>query len=79
MLAALARVGIKTHPLDHAARGPGIIFLERVTPPLCEFICDVSRGGLDRVLAVVLSREALMDVSAWALLPHGAADAFAGA
>ncbi len=78
ILAALAQAGVSTHQFDPvAAKGPGVLFFDRISSPLCEFLCEVSRGGLERVLAVATSRAALAEGGAWVLLQHGAADAFA--
>ena len=53
-----------------------MLFFDRITPDVCEFIRRVSRNGLERVLAVALSRSAL-GCGSWQLLQCGASDVFA--
>jgi transcriptional regulator with GAF, ATPase, and Fis domain len=50
-----------------------VLFFDRVDPELCDFIRQVSRNGLERVLAVVVSRAALGG-DTWRLLESGASD-----
>src|SRR6266540_340563 len=73
----LARSGVETCPIDpDAASGPGIVFFAEVRHPLCECVREMSRNGLDRVLAVQLGED-LAGTSTWSLLKAGASDVFA--
>ncbi|HEX8903413.1 MAG TPA: sigma 54-interacting transcriptional regulator, partial [Longimicrobiaceae bacterium] len=65
-------------PLDRdEAPGPGVVFFDELTEPLCDFVRDASRNGVRRVLAVATSAAALPREGAWRLLRHGASDVFA--
>jgi transcriptional regulator with GAF, ATPase, and Fis domain len=72
-LEILIDAGLQMVPLGGAPQGAGIVVFDNITPELCEFFREVSRHGLDRVLALPLGREALGD-GAWTLLHAGAAD-----
>jgi transcriptional regulator with GAF, ATPase, and Fis domain len=77
-LNALSTAGIGAIPL--AAQdpvGPGILFFDEITLSLLECLREISRMGLERVLAIALSRGALVDGGAWRLLQHGASDVLA--
>lgn len=74
---ALIDAGIKTCArASESAFGPGVLFFDRVDPELCNFIRQVSRSGLERVLAVAVSGSALGG-DTWRLLESGASDVFA--
>jgi transcriptional regulator with GAF, ATPase, and Fis domain len=78
ILEALRRAGVTTYACGSAApQGPGVLFFDEVTPQLCEFLSATSRRGLERVLAVALSRPALGSGACWRLLQSGASDVFA--
>jgi transcriptional regulator with GAF, ATPase, and Fis domain len=55
---------------------PGLLCFTALTPALCDLLRTVSRDGIERVLAVALSRAALAGVGAWQLLQAGASDVF---
>ncbi|MGH9836660.1 MAG: sigma-54-dependent transcriptional regulator [Blastocatellia bacterium] len=75
---ALSRAGASLCAIDSpAARGPGLIFFDQITPDLCRFLREVSHQGLERVLAIALSHPALVDHGTWRLLQAGASDVFA--
>ena len=77
ILQALASAGINTFArASETALGPGVLFFDRVDAELCDFIRQVSRNGLERVLAVVVSRAALGG-DTWRLLESGASDVLA--
>jgi transcriptional regulator with GAF, ATPase, and Fis domain len=78
MLQALVGVGVRTHPLDSdVVSGPGILFFCEVNQALCDLLRQLSRNGLERVLAVAISNTALAGESAWRLLHSCASDVFA--
>ena len=58
-------------------RTPGVIFFEEFSEGLCEFVREISRNGLDRVLAIALRGTGLAAGAAWRLLGAGASDVFA--
>jgi transcriptional regulator with GAF, ATPase, and Fis domain len=70
----LIGAGLQMVPLGGAPQGAGVVVFHRITPELLDFLREVSKCGLDRVLALPLSREALVDEGAWTLLHAGAAD-----
>ena len=77
-LEALAAAGVLTYPLDTAEpRGAGIVLFDQITAPLCEFACEASRNGVERVLAIAPSHEVLANGGAWRLLRSGVSDVFA--
>jgi transcriptional regulator with GAF, ATPase, and Fis domain len=68
-------IGIGAIPLTaQDPVGPGILFFDEIALPLLECLREVSRLGLERVLAIALSRGALVEGGAWRLLQHGASD-----
>jgi len=78
ILDALSRAGVGLCTVDlAAARGPGVIFFDQLTPDLCRFLREASHQGLERVLAIALSHSALVDHGTWRLLQAGASDVFA--
>lgn len=70
-----AGINIGTLNLD-APQGPGIVVFTEITQPLCDFLLEISRNGLERVLAVAAS-SALIGSGAWRLLQAGASDVLA--
>ncbi len=77
ILQALLDAGIKTYPRSSkTAFGPGVLFFDQGEPEVCDFVRQVSRNGLERVLAVAVSQSTLGS-GAWRLLKSGASDVFA--
>jgi transcriptional regulator with GAF, ATPase, and Fis domain len=77
ILRALEDVGVSTYPLDlDAPSSPGMLVFDKITPQLCDLLREVSHSGLQRVLAIALSRSALVNDGAWRLLQAGASDVF---
>ncbi len=78
IIRSLAHEGVSTHPLasDDTA-GSGILFFDRVDERLCELVRQLSRKGLERVLAVAISSPVLSGASPWRLLQNGASEVFA--
>jgi transcriptional regulator with GAF, ATPase, and Fis domain len=75
---SLTQAGLRTYPLDRAApSGDGVLVFDTVTPLLCDRLRELSRNGLERVLAIAVSGSLLSDGSAWRLLQAGASDVFA--
>lgn len=78
MLQALERARVRTHaPDSDNPAGPGILFFDEINHGLCELLRQLSRSGLERVLAVAISHTAVTGESAWRLLHSGASDVFA--
>jgi transcriptional regulator with GAF, ATPase, and Fis domain len=78
ILDAFSHAGISLYGVDSpAARGPGVIFFDQITPDLCRFLREASHQGLERVLAIALSHSALVYNGTWRLLQAGASDVFA--
>ena len=57
--------------------GPGIVFFKDFSNQLLDLLRETSRRGLERVLAISLSRRALEPKVIWNILGAGAADVFA--
>src|SRR5262245_39882962 len=77
ILDALLQAGIKLHAVDPPAPGgPGVLFFDRITPHLSDFLREASRCGVGRVLAVAISDTALDNRGVWGLLQAGASDVF---
>jgi len=75
VIQALAQAGLSCLPPEVVApRGPGILVFTEVTPQLCDYLREISRGGVDRVLAVATSRHDMDAAGAWRLLQAGASD-----
>jgi transcriptional regulator with GAF, ATPase, and Fis domain len=78
LVAALRSAGgIELHRRDQDSSGPGIVFFDRITAALRDFLREASRGGAERVLAVASRGGTLRDASAWELLDAGASDVIA--
>jgi transcriptional regulator with GAF, ATPase, and Fis domain len=60
-----------------APQGAGIVFFDEITPQLFDHLREVSRRGLERILAIALSRSCLPVAWIWELLQAGASDVFA--
>ena len=54
--------------------GPGVCICSEVTPELCTFLRNVSRGGHERLLVLVDSVGSQNGVAGWDLLQAGASD-----
>jgi transcriptional regulator with GAF, ATPase, and Fis domain len=77
IIEALAHAGVETCPFNpDMSRGPGLVIFDAITQPLCDFVQEMSRNGLDRLLAIAVSRTALTHGDAWLLLQAGASDIF---
>jgi transcriptional regulator with GAF, ATPase, and Fis domain len=78
IMEALLRERVRTRELapDELA-GPGIIFFEGVDQSVCDLVRQCSHSGLERILAVAMSKSALMGNGVWRLLSMGASDVFA--
>ena len=75
---ALTDGGINAEPFGGCGgRAPGVVFFEEFSDGLCEFVREVSRDGLDRVLAIALTAAAATGGAVWRLLGAGASDVFA--
>lgn len=61
-------------PSSTSSKGAGIVFFEEVSPALYEVMAEVSRHGLERVLALSLSDARLAETTIWKLLEAGACD-----
>ncbi|MEW6377336.1 MAG: sigma 54-interacting transcriptional regulator [Thermodesulfobacteriota bacterium] len=72
---SLAQEGIDASLLNsELLPGPGVLFFGEVAPRLFEVVQEVSRNGVDRVLAIGTSRTALPHSSDWRLLKSEASD-----
>jgi transcriptional regulator with GAF, ATPase, and Fis domain len=77
ILQALTHESVRMHALasDNPA-GPGILFFEKTSQQLCEYVRAFSRNGMQRVLAVGMSQSAFTGNAVWQLLRSGASDVF---
>jgi transcriptional regulator with GAF, ATPase, and Fis domain len=73
---------------NHATRSPGarpadgqaaprVVFFDSVDADVAREVRNLSRGGLDRVLAIATSSASFASADAWQLIAQGASDAFA--
>ena len=75
---ALLHEHVRKHaPTSEEHTGPGIVFFDAVSQPVCDLVRESSRNGLERVLAVATFQTALTGNSVWRLLHSGASDVFA--
>jgi transcriptional regulator with GAF, ATPase, and Fis domain len=75
---AVGRCGVELTPITNGIPfGSGMVLFDRVDPGLCETLERHSRHGIERVLAVATSNDALAQGAVWKLLDAGAADVFA--
>ncbi len=75
---ALLRERVRTHALPpNELAGPGVLFFEKADPSVCDLVRQCSRNGLERILAVAISKSDLAGNSVWRLLHSGASDVFA--
>jgi transcriptional regulator with GAF, ATPase, and Fis domain len=78
LIESLSQAGLRSK--DHKSfgrNGPGIVFFNESSDDLLDLLRETSRKGLERVLAISLSRRALEPNVIWNLLAAGAADVFA--
>lgn len=77
LIESLAQAGVDVSSVDPTpSRGPGVLLFCQVTPQLCGFLREISRGGYARVLALATARSALTENTIWHLLRAGACDVF---
>ncbi len=71
----LESCGLKLEPLDQKSPcGAGVCVFSEVSPELCEFLQQVSRGGRERMIAVANPAELLNGTVGWEILQSGASD-----
>jgi transcriptional regulator with GAF, ATPase, and Fis domain len=75
----LAEAGLEAAPEIPSTREIGVVFYERDSDGLCDFLRENSNGGLNRVLAVSLAARPPTSAETWRLLQAGAADVLAAA
>src|SRR5919108_3122610 len=74
---SLTGAGITTYALDlDRPCGPGILFFEDISQTLYDFLHQVSRNGMNHVLAILVSESGLGNGDIWSLLQVGASDVF---
>jgi transcriptional regulator with GAF, ATPase, and Fis domain len=74
LASSLADLGLDVVPLEtDSAQGPGIVCFEGVSNELCEAVATLSRGRLERVVAIALGERPTRR-EAWRLVHAGAAD-----
>jgi transcriptional regulator with GAF, ATPase, and Fis domain len=54
-----------------APKGPGILFFNSVTPQLHDFVYEISRNSIERVLAITSAHSVLSNSDTWSLLQSG--------
>ncbi|HAV43247.1 TPA: sigma-54-dependent Fis family transcriptional regulator [bacterium] len=54
----------------------GIVFFDKFTAQLCDFLYKISHNGIKRVLVIALSTTGLGENNTWHLLQSGASDVF---
>ena len=75
---ALKCAGVTTSHLDLAApSGPGVLCFSAISQHLCERLRELSRNGIERVIAVAVSAPHLTNHDAWRLIQAGASDVLA--
>lgn len=73
----LLRAGVETDTLDgDSPSGPGLVFFDKATSHLCEFLREASRNGVERVLTVAFPHSTPTSEWSWRLLQAGASDVF---
>ena len=80
LIESLNQAGLRSK--DHKSfgrNGPGIVFFKEFSAHLLDSLREKSCQGVERVLAISLSRRALEPNVIWNLLAAGAADVFAWA
>jgi len=78
ILDALTRARLLHHPCESfPPQGPGIVFFQGISSHLFDVLREASRQGMERVLAIALSRTDMKPAVIWSLLGAGASDVFA--
>src|SRR5262245_3447792 len=78
LAATLAQHGVVLEQLpQNGPSVPGVCICSEVTPELCTFLRNISRGGHERILVVVDSVGSQNGVAGWELLQAGASDVLA--
>ncbi len=78
LLESLSQAGFHCHDYESVRqKGPGMVFFDDPSIQLLDLLRETSRRGLERVLAISLSRTAIEPKVIWNLLSAGAADVFA--
>lgn len=78
LIDALQPVNVSARLCDpQHATGPGLVCFATPTEAVCDLVRNVSRQGVERVLAIAISRHALDTDRAWRVLQAGASDVFA--
>jgi len=78
ILDALSQVRLLHHACESfPPRGPGIVFFDEVSAQLLDLLREASKSGMERVLAIALSRTGMKPTDIWRLLGAGASDVFA--
>lgn len=78
VIESLNQAGLRSQDSkSFGCNGPGIMFFKEFSDQLLDLLQETSRRGLERVLAISLSRRALEPSVIWNLLAAGAADVFA--
>ncbi|HLG13281.1 MAG TPA: sigma 54-interacting transcriptional regulator [Blastocatellia bacterium] len=75
IVAALTSAGVETRSLEIGSPvGGGLLFFDEPSEQVCDLLREVSRNGIDRVLAVSLAGPELEGRDGWRLLQSGASD-----
>lgn len=78
ILDALSDAGVTNHACELPPPvGAGIVFFDEVTPELLDLLRDATYRGMERVLAIALSRSSMKPAALWSLLGAGVSDVFA--
>ncbi len=78
VISKLEDAGLSTRQLTpEKASGPGVLFFKEITPQLCDFLCNISCRGTDRVLGIAVCNTSSSYEGFWHLLKSGASDVFA--
>lgn len=78
VIESLVCAGFDMCALDIDSPGSrGVLFFNEITGRTCDFLREISRNGIERVLAIAVSRSALASCNVWQLLGAGASDVFA--
>lgn len=75
---ALEYEGVNTYEPDSSlSGGPGVIFFNEITRELYDFLRDIRQSGIERILAIAVSRDVLAGGDTWRLLSAGASEVLA--
>lgn len=78
ILDALSDAGILHHACElPPPPGAGIVFFDEITPQLLDLLRETTGRGIERVLAIALSRAGMKPAAIWSLLSAGVSDVFA--